>query len=244
MRLSQMKSEFVASVSHDLKTPLAKIQLYAETLESGRTRTVEKANAYHRVISAQARELSRLIGELLDFSKIEAGVRRYALEEIDLRTVLRASIEMFDHQLAHDAYRVEVVMPDTDVPVLANGEGMQQVFENLISNAIKYSPEERYLRIVLSTIGGRTRVELTDRGIGIPRREHRKIFKKFYRGSGAVATGATGSGIGLAIVDHVLRAHGGTISLASAPGQGSTFALELPLMVQSTEVQDAENSFN
>lgn len=239
VRLAEMKSEFVSSVSHELKTPLAKIQLYAETLESGRARTPEKAAAYQRVISAQARKLSQLIGALLDFSKIEDGVRRYALEEIDLRSVLRASIEMFDHELSQDGYVVETVLPPTEVSVLGNGEGLQQLFGNLISNALKYSSTERYLRVALSTVAGRALVEVTDRGIGIPRREQRKIFKKFHRGSGALAMEATGSGIGLTIVDHVLRGHGGTISVSSSPGQGSTFTVELPLMVASTEGQGA-----
>lgn len=237
--LAEMKSEFVASVSHELKTPLAKIQLYAETLESGRARTPEKAAAYQRVISAQARKLSQLIGALLDFSKIEDGVRRYALEEIDLRAVLLASVEMFDYELAQDGYVVETVLPEVEVSVLGNGEGLQQLFGNLISNALKYSPDQHYLRVALSTVGGRALVEVTDRGIGIPRREQRRIFKKFHRGSGALAIAATGSGIGLTIVDHVLRSHGGTISVSSAPGQGSTFTVELPLMVASTEEQDA-----
>jgi signal transduction histidine kinase len=237
--LAEMKSEFVASVSHELKTPLAKIQLYAETLESGRARTPEKAAAYQRVISAQARKLSQLIGALLDFSKIEDGVRRYALEEIDLRAVLLASVEMFDHELSQDGFVVETVLPDAEVSVLGNGEGLQQLFGNLISNALKYSPDQHYLRVALSTVGGRALVEVTDRGIGIPRREQRRIFKKFRRGSGALAIAATGSGIGLTIVDHVLRAHGGTISVSSAPGQGSTFTVELPLMVASTEEQGA-----
>lgn len=235
MRLSEMKSEFVASVSHELKTPLAKIQLFADTLESGRARSPEKANAYHRVISTQARKLSHLIGELLDFSRIEAGVKQYALEEIDLRAVLRTSIEMFDHEFSKDDYVVEIILPDRDVPVLGNGEGLQQVFENLISNALKYSPRERYLRVVLSTAGARALVEVADRGIGIPRREQQKIFTKFYRTTGALAMAATGSGIGLAIVVHVLRAHGGRISVASVPGQGSTFTVELPLMSEATE---------
>jgi two-component system sensor histidine kinase SenX3 len=112
---------------------------------------------------------------------------------------------------------------------------LQQVFQNLISNAVKYSPRERYLRVVLSTSGARALVKVTDRGIGIPRREQSKIFTKFYRTSGAVAIAVTGSGIGLAIVTHVLQAHGGRISVASVPGQGSTFTVELPLIRETTE---------
>ncbi|HYU80983.1 MAG TPA: HAMP domain-containing sensor histidine kinase [Vicinamibacterales bacterium] len=235
LRVSRMKSEFVASVSHDLKTPLAKIQLFADTLESGRARTPEKASAYHKVISTQARRLGHLIGELLDFSKIEAGVKQYQFEEIDLSAVLRSSIELFDHELSNEKYVVQVNLPPGEVPVMGNAEALQQVFDNLISNAVKYSPREKYLGIRLGTVNSHAVVEVTDHGIGIPRREHGKIFTKFYRSPGALALAATGSGIGLAIVDHVLRAHRGQISVASAPGQGSTFRVELPLNIEGTD---------
>jgi two-component system phosphate regulon sensor histidine kinase PhoR len=233
MLLAHMKSEFVASVSHDLKTPLAKIQLFAETLESGRVRSPEKAETYYRVIGAQARKLSIMIGELLDFSKIESGVREYPLEELDLCAVLRSALEMFEDELSRGRFTADISIPDIEVPVLANGEGLQQLFSNLISNALKYSPAERFLRVSLSTANGWARIELTDHGIGIPRGEQQKIFGKFYRGKGAVAMAATGSGIGLAIAENVVNAHEGTISVNSVPGQGSTFVVDLPLLPES-----------
>jgi signal transduction histidine kinase len=233
MLLAHMKSEFVASVSHDLKTPLAKIQLFADTLQSGRVRSREKAENYYRVISAQARKLSIMIGELLDFSKIESGVREYPLEELDLCAVLRSTLEMFEDELSRGQFTVEIDIPDSEVPVLANGEGLQQLFANLISNALKYSPNERFLQVALSTANGWARIELTDHGIGIPRGEQQKIFGKFYRGKGAVAMAATGSGIGLAIAENVVNAHEGTISVNSVPGQGSTFVVDLPLLTES-----------
>jgi signal transduction histidine kinase len=233
VRLAEMKSEFVASVSHDLKTPLAKIQLFADTLESGRARTREKEQYYHRVISHQSRKLAHLIGELLDFSKIEAGVRDYRLEELDLRAIVQASIEVFDHELTRDCYELEVSLPDREVPVLGSPEALHQLFGNLIANALKYSTSERFLRVTVSVDEDNASVEITDRGIGIPKREQRKIFRKFYRGSGAIGIAATGSGIGLAIVDHVVRAHGGSVSVSSVPGQGSTFTVKLPLCVEA-----------
>lgn len=238
MRLGNMKSEFVASVSHDLKTPLAKIQLYAETLESGRVTAPDKVEGYYRVISTQARKLAHLISELLDFSRIEAGVRRYPLQEVDLRAVLRAAIETFDQEFAAGRGTLEIALPDIEVPVLADPEAFEQVFENLISNAVKYSRGERFVSVTLSTTDGQALVEVTDCGIGIPRREQRKVFGKFYRGAEAVDMAVTGSGIGLAIVDNVARAHGGTVSVTSVPGQGSTFRVALPLVRRSTQAQD------
>lgn len=229
-RLVQMQADFVANVSHDLKTPLAKIQLFAETLAAGRAKTPAKAAIYQQRITVQAKKLGQLIGALLDFNRFEAGVGQYPLEELDLRDALRSAIEFFDDELSQHNCTVEVAMPNAAVLVLANSGRLQQLFGNLISNALKYSPAEKYLRISLATADDRAIVELTDRGIGIPRSEQRKIFRKFYRGSRAVAMGMPGSGLGLAIVEHVVRAHGGKIGVTSAPGEGSTFRVELPLI--------------
>lgn len=227
IRLSEMKSEFVASVSHDLKTPLAKIQLYADTLMLGRARSQEKFEAYCGIISVQAKKLSRLIQELMDFSRIEAGMREYAMETLDLGEVLRGAIAVFEQDLSEENCRAEIVIPEQPVHVIGSGEGLHQMFENLISNALKYSLPPRYLRIVLSAGNGLAVVEVTDNGIGVPKRERRLIFRKFYRGAAAAAT-ATGSGIGLAIVQHVVRAHGGTVSVKNAAERGTTFSITLP----------------
>ena len=140
LRLSELRSDFVASVSHDLKTPLAKIQLYAETLESGRARSQEKFETYCRVIKVQARKLTQLIQELLDFNRIEAGVREYAMDELDMAQVLRSTLEMFETELSQEGCTSEIVIPDQPVHLLGSDEGLQQLLANLISNALKYSP--------------------------------------------------------------------------------------------------------
>ncbi|MGH9348320.1 MAG: sensor histidine kinase [Vicinamibacterales bacterium] len=227
-RLSEMKSEFVASVSHELKTPLAKILLFAETLASGRAPTAAKADEYYRIIIAQARKLSRLIGALLDFGRIEAGVRQYPVEEVDLRDVLQDAFEAFEQELTLNHFTCELVVPDHDVPVLGNAEGLQQLFENLISNALKYSGAERALKLELHTDDSEAIVDVTDRGVGIPRREHRRIFQRFYRGADATARNVAGSGVGLSIVEHVVRGHGGRVTVQSTPGAGSRFRVVLP----------------
>jgi two-component system, OmpR family, phosphate regulon sensor histidine kinase PhoR len=170
-----------------------------------------------------------LIGALLDFSRYESSAR-YQREEIDLRAVLASSIELFEDDFVHHRVTLEVVLPDGEVPVLANSRGLQQVFSNLITNALKYSPSDRFLRITLVVTEGCARIEFIDHGLGIARHERRKIFRTFYRGSAAAATAASGSGIGLAIVEQVLRAHGGAINLKSETGVGSTFTVELPVL--------------
>jgi signal transduction histidine kinase len=222
-------------VSHDLKTPLAKIQLYADTLQSGHATSREKFEAYLGVIIAQSKRLSHLIQELMDFGRIEAGVRQYAMDVLDLREVLRTTLDNFDTELTREGVTTEIELPPQPVRILGSDEGLQQLFDNLISNALKYSPEERYLRVALSTTDGHALVEVTDHGIGVPPRERRRIFQKFYRGD-AVASVATGSGIGLAIVAHVARAHGGNVTVSSNGARGSTFTVKLPLVDENAEV--------
>jgi signal transduction histidine kinase len=227
-QLARMQKEFVASISHDLKTPLAKIQLFAETLESGHA-APQKAETYHRRIRVQAGKLSQLIAALLDFSRYESSAS-YTREEIDLRAVLANSLELVEDDLALQRVTLDLRLPDGEVPILGNSQGLQQVFSNLISNALKYSPHEPFLRVALSVADGRARIEFVDHGLGVGRRERRKIFRRFYRGLAAGATAASGSGIGLAIVDEIVRAHGGAVSVKSEVGAGSTFTVEVPVL--------------
>ena len=228
VRLAEMKSDFVASVSHELKTPLAKIQLFADTLKSGRVRSPEKLQEYAEIISSQAIKLSLQIARILDFGRIEAGRDRYEMEEIDVRAVLSSALRSFEHQLSQNDFDVKLDVPEVEVPLNGNAEKLQQVFENLITNAMKYSESTHRLHVKLHQVNGHVRVDFTDGGIGIAKHDQRKIFRKFYRGRQPRSKAVTGSGLGLAIVDQIVRAHGGRVTVDSAPGQGSTFAVILP----------------
>ncbi len=229
VRVADMKSDFVASVSHELKTPLAKIQLFADTLKAGRAKSPEKVLEYAEIISNQAGKLSQQIAGILDFGRIEAGGRQYQMEEIDIRAVLSSALASFEHELYQNGFDVELNVPDGEVPVNGSAEGLRQVFENVISNAIKYSGKNRFLNVTLHAVNGHVQVDFTDRGVGVPKREHAKIFRKFYRSSQSISKSVTGSGLGLAIVEHIVKAHGGRVTVTSVPGQGSTFAIILPV---------------
>ena len=230
-RVVQLQSEFMSSVSHDLKTPLAKIQLFAETLESGRARSPEKAQEYYSIIRSQSLKLGHMIGTMLEFAKIQAGARQYQLEEIDFVPVVRSALAAFEDELTLKNFEVETSFPDHEVPIHGNSDGLQQLLDNLISNAIKYSSEVRYLFVGVAIDGSHATVEIADRGIGIPRSEQRRIFRKFYRvRSDAAHPATTGSGLGLSIVTHVARAHAATISVDSERGRGSSFKVRLPLI--------------
>ncbi len=228
VRVAEMKSNFVSSVSHDLKTPLALIQLFAETLELGRLKSTERANEYYRIINSEARKLTRLINNLLDFSKIEAGLRRYKREPVNLTELTRRVLQSLDSQFRHNQFTVTSQLSG-DVPVLIDAEAAEQALENLLSNAMKYSPDHREIVVSVDRVDGYGVVRVADRGIGIPARQQRKIFRKFYRIQSDAGSGPQGTGLGLAIVDHVMRGHGGFVRVDSEPGRGSTFTLHFPL---------------
>ena len=233
VRVAEMKSTFVSSVSHDLKTPLALIQLFAETLELGRLKNTERAHEYYRIINSEARKLTRLINNLLDFSKIEAGLRRYRREPGNLAELTRRVLDSLESQFKHNQFSIKLHV-DGDVPVLIDPEAADQALENLLSNAMKYSPDNREIQVDVGREDGYGVVRVTDRGVGIPARLHRKIFRKFYRVQTDAGTGPQGTGLGLAIVDHVMRGHGGFVRVRSAPGAGSAFSLHFPLYAGET----------
>jgi signal transduction histidine kinase len=229
VRLAEMKANFVSSVSHDLKTPLALIQLFAETLELGRVKSSERAQEYYRVINAEARKLTRRINNLLDFSKIEAGLRQYKREPEDLEAITRRVLESLDSQFRQSRFTVTTEMAPDVPPVLVDAEAVEQALENVISNAMKYSPDRREILVEVDAEGGYGRVRVTDHGIGIPPRLQRQIFRKFYRVQTDAGKGAQGTGLGLAIVDHIMRALDGSVTVDSEPGRGSTFTLHFPV---------------
>jgi signal transduction histidine kinase len=229
VRLAELKSDFVSSVSHDLKTPLALIQLFAETLELGRLKNTERAHEYYRIINSEARKLTRLINNLLDFSRIEAGLRHYRREPVDLALLARRVLDALDSQFTHNQFSVSLKAEPGMKPVLIDPEAAEQALENVLSNAMKYSPEHRDILVEVDQADGFGRVHVTDRGLGIAPRLQRKIFRKFYRIQVDAGSGPQGTGLGLAIVDHVMRGQGGFVRVESEPGRGSTFTLHFPL---------------
>jgi signal transduction histidine kinase len=230
VRFAELKSNFVSSVSHDLKTPLALIQLFAETLELGRLKSTERAQEYYRIINSEARKLTRLINNLLDFSRIEAGLRQYKVEPTDLAQVTSRVLDSLDSQFRHNQFTVTSRVAPGVPPVLIDPEAAEQAIDNVLSNAMKYSPEHRHILVEVDAVDGFGRVRVTDRGIGIAPRHQRKIFRKFYRIQTDAGTGAQGTGLGLAIVDHIMRALGGFVRVESEPGRGSTFTLHFPVV--------------
>jgi signal transduction histidine kinase len=205
------------------------IRMFGETLEMGRVSGDDQRREYYRIITRESERLSRLIDNVLDFSRIEGGRRRYERVPTPVEPLIRDTLAAFDYPLAQQGFKVDVdVAPDLpDVPMDADAVG--QALGNLIDNAIKYSGDGRAVAVSAAVVDGRLALAVTDQGIGIPTSEHARIFEKFYRVGRSDTQGRRGSGVGLALVRHVAEAHGGEISVKSAPGEGSRFTLWLPL---------------
>jgi len=229
VRVAELKSNFVASVSHDLKTPLALIQLFAETLELGRVRTPERAQEYYQIINGEAKKLTRLIENILDFSRMEAGLRPYRMEPADLGEVVTRVLGRMETQFTQGNFVVTSEIAPGLPHVLADEGATEQAIENLLANAMKYSGDAKRIEVRARKAGEHVEVSVTDHGIGISRREQARIFRKFYRVQRELGGGPQGTGLGLAIVDHTMRGHGGFVRVNSEPQQGSTFTLHFPI---------------
>src|SRR5262245_21962234 len=227
--MARLKSDFVANVSHDLKTPLSVIRMFGETLEMGRVRDERQRQEYYRVIARESERLSRLIENVLDFARIEGGRRASALAPTAVEPVIRDALEAFSYPLAQQGFKVDVrVAPDLpEVPL--DAEAVGQALANLIDNAIKYSAERKSLSVEARVLEGELAVSVADEGIGIQREEQARIFDKFYRVGRSDTQSRRGSGVGLALVRHVAEAHGGRVTVESRPCEGSRFTLWFPL---------------
>lgn len=229
VRVAELKSNFVASVSHDLKTPLALIQLFAETLELGRVRTPERAQEYYGIINGEAKKLTRLIENMLDFSRMEAGLRPYRMEPADLQESVTKVLSRMGTQFSQGNFAITTTIEPNLPRVFADEGAAEQAIENLLANAMKYSGDAKTIEVAARRDNGHIVVSVTDHGIGISRREQGRIFRKFYRVQRELGGGPQGTGLGLAIVDHTMRGHGGFVRVESETDHGSTFSLHFPI---------------
>lgn len=230
MALARLKSDFVSNVSHELRTPLSLIRLYAETLEMGRISSPEKTQEYYQIIRKESERLTALINNILDFSRIEAGRKEYDFRDTDLSELVRATLDSYRYQIEQNGFTFEEKIAKDLPPIKVDREAMARSLLNLVNNALKYSQDSRYIGVNLYRDNGAVKLEVVDHGIGIARSEQEKIFEKFYRVGDPLVHNTKGSGLGLSLVKHIVVAHGGDVSVDSAPGQGSKFTIALPLV--------------
>ncbi|HKA22975.1 MAG TPA: HAMP domain-containing sensor histidine kinase [Blastocatellia bacterium] len=238
MSLARMKSDFVSNVSHELRTPLSLIQLYAETLELGRISTQEKKEEYYRTIRKESERLGKLISNILDFSRIEAGRKEYDLRETDIAELVRNTLDTYRYQIEKNGFEFETSIEPNIPRMRLDREAIARALLNLVNNALKYSDDEKFLKVNLYRTNATVKLEVVDRGIGIARRDQTKIFEKFYRTGDPLVHNTKGSGLGLSLVKHITHAHGGQVEVESTPGKGSKFTLSLPLTTGVTGTED------
>lgn len=227
--LAQAKSNFVSNVSHELKTPLALIRLFAETLELGRVKDAEKAREYYRIIGNESRRLSQLIDNVLDFAKIEAGRKQYQFAYADAGEIVEGVLSTYSHQIASAGFELTTRIEEGTPLVLVDRDALSQAVLNLLNNATKYADRVKRIEVGVRVHGPSLMIEVSDSGIGIPRSEQNKIFDKFYRVDAGLVHNTKGSGLGLALVKQIVEAHKGEVSVESAPGMGSRFTIKIPL---------------
>jgi signal transduction histidine kinase len=227
-RLSRMKSDFVSNVSHELRTPLSSIRVFGEYMRLGRVEKPEKIREYGEYIEAESRRLTQLINNILDFSKIESAEKKYHFCSTNVVELVEQTVAAFEVPLRENG--LSVSFRAGPVPMLQlDKDAIAQVLVNLLDNAVKYSNGRKDVDVSVGAAGAEVRIAVRDRGIGIPAVEQKKIYEKFYRVGSTLVHDIKGSGLGLSIVMHVVKAHGGRMELISEPGEGSTFTIVLPL---------------
>ena len=226
---ARLRSHLLSNISHELKTPLSLIRLYADTLESGRVREDSERVRFLAIISREGKRLTHLIDNLLDVQRIEEGRKNYSYAQVKPDRVVRTTYEAYRFQLSELGFDLRLDV-DENLPLLMlDEEAMAQALINLLDNASKYSDTIKEIRVHCWRRDGEVLIRVTDRGIGIPAREHDRIFQSFYRVEKGLIHDVKGSGLGLAVVRHVARAHGGSVEVESTVGKGSSFTIHLPV---------------
>ena len=225
-KLSRMKTDFVANISHELRTPLTSVRLFAETLREGRAEGPEEVRECVTMLSREADRLSRMVGKLLDWSRLESGRAALDLERTDVPALLDRIGQAYRAQQLPATYQIEL---DPQLPAVnVDRDAMAQVVLNLLHNAVKYTGDQKRIRVRARRAGRNVAIEVEDNGPGVRPHDRKRIFERFYRADDLLSRRTEGTGLGLAIAKKIVELHGGHIELDSRVGEGSTFRVVLP----------------
>ncbi|QJE97540.1 sensor histidine kinase [Luteolibacter luteus] len=227
-KLNEMKSQFVASVSHELRAPVASIRLMADALEEEKV-PPETAKEFHRLIAREGARLSTLVGNVLDHARIEQGRKVWKMESCDLAALVKNTLRVMEPLAKEREISLEAGI--TPVESSVDADSIQQALVNLLDNAIKFSPKGStiFTSLSIDEVLHDWTLSVNDPGPGIPEDEQARIFERFYRPGDELRRETQGTGIGLSLVKSIAEAHGGTVIVASKPGEGSTFTLRIPI---------------
>lgn len=231
LRTNQLRADFVSGVSHELKTPLTLIRLYADILleeeNEADPHPQPERRGFYTIIARESERLSHLIERVLTFSRIERGQQNYTLETGDLEPVVSRTVGAYQKYLRRIGFEMESRLASELPPVRFDPDAVAQAVVNLLDNAVKYSGANKFVRVNLAANNGHVALEVEDHGVGIAPEWREKVFERFYRAPNASAKG--GYGLGLYLVRHIMRAHGGDVQLDSEIGRGSRFRLVFPV---------------
>jgi signal transduction histidine kinase len=231
--ITRQKSEFVHNISHELKTPLTLIRLFGETLKDKKTLSAENKQQAYDIITRESERLSYMINNVLDFSRIEMGRKEFNFKTGDLAQTLAETVDSYRTHLEEKGFSIHLGI-DADLPQIAfDRDALASVLINLLSNAMKFSPDQKEVSIRLFGSDDEIVLQVADKGIGIAKKELNKIFKRFYRSENQAVSESRGSGLGLTIIQHIAEAHGGRVEVESELGRGSVFSFYLPLSKKS-----------
>jgi len=227
-RASELKSEFIANVSHELKTPLSLIRMFSELIALGRVKNPEAGREYAEIITRESDRLARLIDNVLDFARIERGKAAYDFATGDLAEVVERALDVYRYRLERERMTLSSEIEPGLPPTRLDDNAMTLALLNLLENAVKYAAPGA-VRVTLKRAGEMLELSVQDHGPGITEDEQARIFDRFYRAKNARGRGVRGSGIGLSLVKHIAEAHGGRVGVRSLPGQGATFTIAVPI---------------
>ncbi|MBW2734650.1 MAG: HAMP domain-containing histidine kinase [Deltaproteobacteria bacterium] len=232
-RANELKSEFIANVSHELKTPLSLIRMFAELLALGRTKNQDTSREYAEIITRESDRLTGLIDNVLDFARIERGKAAYEMTRGDLQAVVERAVELCRYRVEQADVQLVLALDEHLPQTVFDESALTLVVLNLVENALKYGVTSGggmiWVALTQDSAQGALVIRVSDDGPGIAPDEERRIFERFYRGQEAREGSHRGSGIGLSLVKHIATAHGGTVTLESELGKGATFAVFIPL---------------
>jgi two-component system phosphate regulon sensor histidine kinase PhoR len=226
-KLSNLKSDFVANVSHELKTPLSLVRMFGELLQSGRVETEEKRRQYLSIIVSESERLAALIENVLDFAKVERGKQAYEFADRNVGEVVTRAVDACRTRAEREGVALDLRVEAGLGTMRLDERAIGIAVFNLIDNALKYAADGKSVSVLAQRVSGSLEIRVTDGGPGIPVDDRKRIFERFERGRIATGKHVRGSGIGLALVKHIAEAHGGKVTVEDASPRGSTFVISL-----------------
>lgn len=226
--LSELKSYFVASVSHDLKTPLSSIKIFSELLRNDKI-SHDKSNEYLEIIDGETDRLARMINNVLDFSRIEKNLKTYVFEKTDLNKIVNNVMQVMSYELLMKKFEVEKDLCEGSLFIKGDNDALNSMLANLISNAVKYSGKQKYIKVNTNVKDNLVEVIIEDKGTGISDENLKEIFNPYFRESSTELKKIKGAGLGLSIVKNIVDSHKGQIEVFSELGKGTKFKINFPL---------------